>query len=705
MRVLKTAIIAIFAFSISVHESGCSLIIGGYNSNLDDTDSDSSFNTDGDGSDGDTDADTDGDSDTDADSDTDTDIDSDTDTDSDGDTDTDSDGDTDTDSDGDTDTDNDTDTDTDSDGDADSDSDGDTDTDTDSDGDSDSDTDADADTDTDVDTDSDADTDTDTDSDTGTECQPNATVACTNYGDIAYFDSCGNEGDRVRDCADYNGLCLDYQDGYDPPVCTCQTGFTGPDCRRCLIHVCKDGNDSNPGDSWSQTILTIEAALASANGRGCEIWVEQGTYNVNDGSSSFVIGDGVEIYGGFLGNEQLRKQRDPKNNPTVLSGALAGGSGNAYHVVTVENGAWVVIDGFTIKDGLALYDHGGGILSRGYPLIRNTTVTNNFSGWNGAGLFAETGNLFMVNSIISDNGADSWGNEWGGSGMSTENVGSILINTLVTGNQSNAHGCGLSIHGNSWMTLIQSTVEANSCDDQYQILSEETSFITAWNSIAWQYGYQTTSSASGYDEIIGSDIGTYAFQEGDTDGNIDADPVLDTQHLTQGSPCIDAGRNDRSTYTDLDSKNRVGNADMGAFEYGGYQSGQDPLCGDSEVWPNNGHDYLFCNPIPLSWRDASLYCRAVGGHLASIDDAYEQDFIFQHVPDGQSDWIGATDRLYEGQWIWDLSASSLGFSFWADSEPNNNSDGNDCASYFGTDGKWTAQDCYSLRLPFICERE
>ncbi|MEJ2705243.1 MAG: hypothetical protein P8Z79_22610, partial [Sedimentisphaerales bacterium] len=87
-------------------------------------------------------------------------------------------------------------------------------------------------------------------------------------------------------------------------------------------------------------------------------------------TATFQLKSGVGIYGGFVGTEVSRPERDPATNLTVLSGDLRGNdqevfdpsdlvseptrSDNSYHVVT-GTGAdeTAVLDGFVITGGNA----------------------------------------------------------------------------------------------------------------------------------------------------------------------------------------------------------------------------------------------------------------------------------------------------------------------------------------------------------------
>jgi hypothetical protein len=71
---------------------------------------------------------------------------------------------------------------------------------------------------------------------------------------------------------------------------------------------------SNDGSSWVNAYTDLQAALAAAVS-GDEIWVAAGTYKptaTTNRSVSFALKNGVGVYGGFLGNEASRGDRNPQ---------------------------------------------------------------------------------------------------------------------------------------------------------------------------------------------------------------------------------------------------------------------------------------------------------------------------------------------------------------------------------------------------------
>ncbi len=180
-----------------------------------------------------------------------------------------------------------------------------------------------------------------------------------------------------------------------------------------IIYVSPTGNNSN-GESWATAYTNLQPALdkAFATGEPQDIWMAVGTYKpttiaistpasfaANPRSVTFNIKSNVSIYGGFLGNENLLAERPAQSglsgngiysmNYTVLSGDLmnndlptspnpanipcpascaeqgipdtsvedaaylASRQDNVFHVVTIEKGLNVSLDGLVVERGHA----------------------------------------------------------------------------------------------------------------------------------------------------------------------------------------------------------------------------------------------------------------------------------------------------------------------------------------------------------------
>ena len=129
-----------------------------------------------------------------------------------------------------------------------------------------------------------------------------------------------------------------------------------------VLPVDAEATGNETGTTWKNAFTELQPALDSAEA-GDEIWITQGTYVPSEArdpgderTATFEIPAGVELYGGFTGNERERSERDPENNTTILSGDRGvedDAADNCYHVVTTRGDAETVVDGVTITGGNA----------------------------------------------------------------------------------------------------------------------------------------------------------------------------------------------------------------------------------------------------------------------------------------------------------------------------------------------------------------
>jgi len=93
---------------------------------------------------------------------------------------------------------------------------------------------------------------------------------------------------------------------------------------------------------------------------------------------------------------------------------------------------------------------------------------------------------------------------------------------------------------------------------------------------------------------------------------------------------------------------------------------------------NNGHQYALTLGDKAFWADAEAQAVAIGGHLVTINDQAEQDWLITKFPYGEPDhpWIGLwqdpSDPGYSepaGGWKW-ISGEPVTYTNWAGGEPN-----------------------------------
>lgn len=148
------------------------------------------------------------------------------------------------------------------------------------------------------------------------------------------------------------------------------------------------GNDANDGTDWTKAKATVQGGITAVVGGG-EVWVAQGTYH-----ERINLYSGVAVYGGFVGTETARTQRDFVANLTVLDADKAG------DVVTVPSsqGATQIIDGFRIGNRTNGSTFTGVVVYDSAIVLNNDEITLNYRGIYGSGAV-----ITLTNSTITNN--------------------------------------------------------------------------------------------------------------------------------------------------------------------------------------------------------------------------------------------------------------------------------------------------------------
>lgn len=203
-----------------------------------------------------------------------------------------------------------------------------------------------------------------------------------------------------------------------------------------IIYVDRDVTTGNQdGSTWSNAYASLSNALDAAE-FGDMLWVADGTYTLpmnGDRLASFVLRDGVSVYGGFNGTETYFNERDPSLNITILSGDIGvvdDASDNTFHIVRLQDvNQHVVLDGVHLEAGNSVggnmdfpfSQNGGAILihsalpgiDTANIVINNCNFLHDHAKQGGSIAFNSTYNLptrlCITNSIFSDNRADNGG--------------------------------------------------------------------------------------------------------------------------------------------------------------------------------------------------------------------------------------------------------------------------------------------------------
>jgi len=409
-----------------------------------------------------------------------------------------------------------------------------------------------------------------------------------------------------------------------------------------VIHVKADATGTKNGHSWADAYTDLQAALAAAES-GDEIWVAQGTYKPTTGADrtvSFVLEEGVGLYGGFAGAETELGQRSWEANATILSGDV-GTTGtatdNSYHVVVGAD--LVVLDGFRITGGNAngsgSFIQGGGMYNENCsPTVTNCTFTSNTvigSGLSslGGGMYNSSSSPTVTNCTFSGNTA---GGGWGsGGGMYNHESSPTVTNCTFSGNMAGGGG-GMSNYGGSptvtnctfsgntagggWgsgggmynydssLTLTNCTFSGNTANDSGGGMSNYTGSPTVSNCIFWDNSAPLGAEiykASGTPTLSHCDIrGSGGSGDSwnpalgaDGGGNIMANPRFvapatpagadglwrtrdDGLRLQSDSPCIGAADPTVAPKTDTLGLRRKIAPDIGAYEFDWTRTSADP---------------------------------------------------------------------------------------------------------------------------------
>ncbi|KAM6188733.1 C-type lectin domain family 17, member A-like [Sarcoramphus papa] len=103
----------------------------------------------------------------------------------------------------------------------------------------------------------------------------------------------------------------------------------------------------------------------------------------------------------------------------------------------------------------------------------------------------------------------------------------------------------------------------------------------------------------------------------------------------------------------------------------------------------------------MSWPDAKEICADQGAHLVIINSELEQKFLKDNINSSSTYWLGVTDQLEEGTWVW-TNGEHTSFSYWNTWKENKDKDQKDCGS-IGPDGIWNDDKC-SHSNHWICEK-
>ena len=172
-------------------------------------------------------------------------------------------------------------------------------------------------------------------------------------------------------------------------------------------------NNTSPvqnGLSWATALTTLQEGIETARRNfGGEVWVAAGVYDeARENEGTLQLRSGVEVFGGFSGNENARNQRDWETHLTIIDGSVATEGAPAAHVLTGANNSR--LDGFIIRGGRGAFG-AGMINAETAPIVANCVFTDNeAASFGGALINVDNANGQFLNCRFEGNSAlDSGG--------------------------------------------------------------------------------------------------------------------------------------------------------------------------------------------------------------------------------------------------------------------------------------------------------
>ncbi len=348
-----------------------------------------------------------------------------------------------------------------------------------------------------------------------------------------------------------------------------------------VVYVTATGAGTQTGDSWENAISSIGAAQDIASNNNAVVWVAAGTYyGDTTANNAFTMHNGINVYGGFAGNEPSDYDlslRDFVTNATILEGQ---GVRRVLYQPDYFN-TETVWDGFTIRNGwCSEYDYGAGAYLKGLGVLSHCLVEDNISVGYGGGLYVASGTVDFCR--ISGNKSSRYGGGIYSSGAQVQNSlvdNNSVINTASSYNDN--HGGG--IYGNGVFTNLTVVRNFSSGDGAgvYGMSSILRNCIVWGNvkdSLPDNVGGNVTCTYSavegGYAGVGNVFLADYApflpmfANPSLSAGASDSTPNVDW-HLQNGSVCINRGDNSFVTDSlDLDGTARIkrDTVDLGCYE-------------------------------------------------------------------------------------------------------------------------------------------
>ena len=324
----------------------------------------------------------------------------------------------------------------------------------------------------------------------------------------------------------------------------------------------RSGGGIDEAGATTLTNLTISENDATAGGGAIR---SRGSLTLSGGAltnNTAVFGGGLSI--GVTGVVSL--------TATTISGNRAQRDGGGI----INLGGILTVLATQIDENVALELGGGGIVNRegGVATISDSTISDNVGGLDAGGIFngIDAASLTLLRSTVSGNQAGLGG---GGAILNVDGALNVT-NSTISGNSAVGPGGGVLIRGDGSLDALNATITQNSTLNAFSAGVEveggsarlQNSLVAAnspadcagpVDSLGHNLDSDDTCQLDGMNDLPGRDaqLGAVAENGGPTP----------TQALLPNSPAIDAALDIIAPAVDQRGFGRLGQADIGAFEF------------------------------------------------------------------------------------------------------------------------------------------
>ncbi|MCR5248437.1 MAG: DUF1565 domain-containing protein [Paludibacteraceae bacterium] len=348
-----------------------------------------------------------------------------------------------------------------------------------------------------------------------------------------------------------------------------------------IIYVSENGKETATGSSWEDATNLLQTAINVASRTGADVYVTAGTYKGDTASVyAFVMGEGVNVYGGFTGTETSPSERNLKLNKSVLTGQ------NKQHVLCQKtnftDSTFSVWDGFVIRDGRTRSrddNRGVGVWMKENSALINCEITNNtvlYSGNCGGGVYIDQAENSRIENCIFHHNYDYGGWLFGGYGCALYvEKGGKMINCTIVDNISRSGSYIIELGPNGMFEIANTIIYGNKNYELGSLVPPKN--ISKCNTNRVKISHCAFESGDNRNLNLEEAPGTIllASTNNGKDSTLNyvrfINPIAQDYSLHSTSPCVNSGVDSVVSHkTDILSNNRIyQTVDMGAIEWDG----------------------------------------------------------------------------------------------------------------------------------------